>query len=310
MQLPAASPDLREQLQRIASLGTSYLQRLETLPPPETRNWLIDPNHYWNQLSDKSQAEADVIERQFLALAKEVVAVCKRSLLIGPAEMQELQLSVKRIRSALRLQNYVFSEGEVVHDEGNVLGYTPPSYSEYALSPQDAVRVISFGFTKIQRIFDLADDQRQDDVHKIVSDGGSRFRRDTAFIMMWMDPKEPALEDVRDAVREVFDSFGIRAVRADDVEHDGMITERIIQEIQTSEFLLADLTGARPSVYYEVGYAHAFGKRVILYRKEGTQIHFDLAGYNCPEYRNIRDLKEKLTKRIEQMTNRRPRNSN
>ena len=121
-----------------------------------------------------------------------------------------------------------------------------------------------------------------------------------------MDPSQPELEDIRDAVVEAFRSFGVAAVRADDIEHEGVITERVITEIQTSEFLFADLSGARPNVYYEVGYAHALGKRVILFRKKGTGMHFDLAGYNCPEYENIRDLKTKLTKRLESLTNRAP----
>jgi nucleoside 2-deoxyribosyltransferase len=123
---------------------------------------------------------------------------------------------------------------------------------------------------------------------------------------MWMDKAQPALTDVADAVKEVCAQFGIRAVRADDIQHDGLITQRVLDEIKTAEFRFADLSGNRPNVYYEVGYAHALGRRVILFRKSGTGLHFDLAGYNCPEYENLHELKDHLTKRLRTLTGKEP----
>ncbi len=126
----------------------------------------------------------------------------------------------------------------------------------------------------------------------------------TAFVLMWMDRDNPELKGVLETIKAVFKQFGIAARRADDIEHQDVITDLVLQQVRTSEFLVADLTGARPNVYYEVGYAHACGKRPILFRRAGTPLQFDLSVHNVPEYDSLADLRELLTRRLEAITGR------
>ena len=211
------------------------------------------------------------------------------------------------MRAAVWLRKLYYSDVDVLHDNGVVLGVQQAHQSENLHeSPFAAKTEFVDIYDKLLSVFELADAEHigGENLERSVIElqQANKYRQNTAFIMMWMDSSKPELDDINDAVKQAFSSFGINALRSDDIEHQDVITKRIIDEITTSEFLFADLTGSRPSVYYEVGYAHALNKRVILYRQKGADLHFDLAGYNCPEYENLRDLREQLTNRLEYIT--------
>jgi hypothetical protein len=56
---------------------------------------------------------------------------------------------------------------------------------------------------------------------------------------------------------------------------EGML-DRIFNQISKSDVVIADMTGRNPNVFYEVGYAHALGKIVLLLTQDTKDIPFDL----------------------------------
>lgn len=272
-------------------------------------DWMqINPNFYWIQLNEDTRGNAHQLIDRLLRYSAQLVFVANSVPLVGDEDIVDLRTKTKTMRSALRLCRYHYREIEILNDEDRFLGIRPACQTESEkLSPLEAQVVFHdnlLGILQILKLVEASQDLTPIPFVNTVEHASSKYRPSTAFIMMWMDSSKPELIDIADTVKQVFSQFNISAVRADDIEHEGQITDRVLNELRTSEFLFADLTGARPNVYYEVGYAHALNRRVILYRKIGTGIHFDLAGYNCPEYENLKDLREKLTKRLESITNR------
>ena len=253
-------------------------------------------------LGSEAEAVAEELRSNFKALSVDIAGAARGSPLLAEADMQELRHCTRQILAAVRLREYRHTGVFIHHDEDIVLGVDPPSHEELAV--EDVVTAQRIFDKAGARMLDLIDLLSPTDSVQSTSVDSANYRPNTAFIMMAIDDSRPELEDVRDGIKDVFSEFGIRAITADEIEHEGAITDRILQEVDTSEFLIADLTLERPNVYYEVAHAHARNKRVVLFRKQGTRLHFDVAHRNCPEYRNTADLKRLLRRRLETITNR------
>lgn len=266
-----------------------------------------NPDQFWLKLPVKLQEQSLKLQKEILTLVGELVPHVKRSSLTSEADERDLSRCAKEIRAALRLRSYRSWDTDILHDEDIVLGVRPAGQSEAeAATPYYASRALHRGADKLFELWELvsvAPEVDQALPQQLISES-AKYRPGTVFVMMRIDPSDPELEDVYDVIKSCCTGFGLTAIRADEIEHEEVITEKILFEIRTSEFLIADLTGERPSVYYEIGYAHSLKRRVIMYRRKGTPVHFDLAAYNCPEYNNLTDLRSRLTRRLQDVTNR------
>ena len=71
---------------------------------------------------------------------------------------------------------------------------------------------------------------------------------------------------------------GLEPIRADEEQVGGTIHKPMYERLMLCEFAIADVTGANPNVYYELGIRHAVrpSSTVILFA-EGTSLPFDIA---------------------------------
>lgn len=121
------------------------------------------------------------------------------------------------------------------------------------------------------------------------------------FVMM---PFTPELNDVYHlGIREVVAKVGGSCERADEIHHVGGIIEKIYDSIKDADIIIAELTVPNPNVYYELGFAHALSKPVILLTRNIQNTPFDLRGYNHVIYSSIVDLRERLDPMLRQIMN-------
>ncbi len=120
-----------------------------------------------------------------------------------------------------------------------------------------------------------------------------------AFVAMSIDPSNRDLEDVLDAIKIASKDLSIEAERIDDQESNTRITDRIFEAIRVAQFVIVDVTGARPNVFYEAGYAQGIGKIPIFLARQGTKIEFDIKDYPIIFYDNMRSLREGLKTRLQ-----------
>src|SRR4051794_31667569 len=87
---------------------------------------------------------------------------------------------------------------------------------------------------------------------------------------------EDVYATIRTAVEGARREDPLLCFRLDESRPAGHITPRLLKEIETASLCIADLTGCRPNVMWEVGYAMALGKPTIIITQDAAGLPFDI----------------------------------
>jgi nucleoside 2-deoxyribosyltransferase len=90
--------------------------------------------------------------------------------------------------------------------------------------------------------------------------------------------------------------------RMDETAFTGDILSEIKKRIARADIVIADITGANPNVFLEIGYAWAAETPTVLICRKATDggiPPFDVRGQRYIEYEDITDLEDKLTKEVQ-----------
>jgi hypothetical protein len=109
-------------------------------------------------------------------------------------------------------------------------------------------------------------------------------QRPHAFVVMPF--REPFDSLYTDVIKPEAEKLDCEITRVDEIQSPGIILDDIRQQIQAAQVVVAEISTENPNVFYEVGYAHAKNKPVVLLfrREEGREPPFNIRGYRAIFY--------------------------
>ena len=131
--------------------------------------------------------------------------------------------------------------------------------------------------------------------------GGRRY----CYVVMTFHKNYLLFERIRKIVSEV---TGLECIRADDIPAVGEdLRNKMHTAIEDAALVIGEVSDDRPNIYYELGYAIAKGKRVLILAQREGKIHTNLVGVEILRYddseeglpRLERDLRRQLMPHVD-----------
>lgn len=99
-------------------------------------------------------------------------------------------------------------------------------------------------------------------------------------------------------LEQIGQELGFQTMRVAQYYSSGMILEEVVRSIRDAHLVIADLTGCNANVCYELGIAHALGKRVFLVSEQPAACRIDFGTFRVCEFAAGQAGRERLTREL------------
>lgn len=110
-----------------------------------------------------------------------------------------------------------------------------------------------------------------------------------------LTPFHPKYERTYDVIKSVCSRLNLDCMRGDEEFRPGAVLSHILELIAEASIVIVNIDGRNPNVYYELGIAHAMGKRTILVASDLASVPFDMKSQRIVLYKTVEELEHSLT---------------
>ena len=223
---------------------------------------------------------------------------------------------IKDDEIALRLSKIEYLNEQFIHNSSffdQVLTNKYGDNPEIRLWSQMKTIMASFDDVRAlpsQEIIFSTIDYLQKKIHEVEKNGISNAKViDKGFIFIIMpiakndDERATDVWHVYTTIKTAAQMAGFRAERVDHIGGSTSIDNKIYEHIAKAEVIIADLSYERPNCYFELGYAKALGKDMIIIARKGTKIHFDVEHYDYIEFVKEENLAQEISTKLLKLRN-------
>lgn len=128
----------------------------------------------------------------------------------------------------------------------------------------------------------------------------TRSQVDEKMVFVAMPFKDEFKDIYETGILLAINELGMKCVRVDEQVFTGPIVDKINDNILKANVIVAEITEYNPNVFYELGLAHGYNKKVIMLTLDISSIPFDLRHLRIVKYEtgNIGEFKEQFKKEI------------